>query len=573
MNDLLTTSVALLPILIVVLVGNFKSDRFVIVTTLFLAAIAGLIALGVLLADNDVLITSKSVRTLWFAMVCMAIFFGFRIRPSRTQLLKNSIPTLILGYSGFVSYLYPYFKFGSIRAGAPFSNANNDLAIYIISADNFIHAGFKEFSRVVSYQAGALAKFEVSGAASTLGSVTQLLDKPVWRSTNTTMMFVVGLTSIVLFLILISWGMKPIAASIISVIATNATYSRLPQQNYFLSQAISRLCLLLVLLGIIVMFKHSRFSHFIAGAVAVFFGTILSLTTYPAGSISSGMVLLILLIAYGIMALIRRDGYRQILRILVVVGSCIGLALLLLRHRWSLIQSNVSLYSRANVTGWPAPTTDVGNWIGLPALENLKLLNIPITTFVVMSVLILMYRSIKNRTMEMVPPLLLVGILISHVLLSIMLGSSTYQVWKYLATIQPLIVGCALITIFSLFQNNSYVLRTTGYSALIAILLGHAWVGTGMYKSFIQIPTMELETAAKNPRIKTPNLLIGLNPYLETMIAPVILDIHDSIYVSATYLGPESPTSDHCVLRRKTEATTGLEVSRLLILTPASSCP
>ena len=52
--------------------------------------------------------------------------------------------------SAFVVWLYPYLRFPAIRQEAPFSDRNNDLAIYVVRGDNFLHAGFREFGRVVN---------------------------------------------------------------------------------------------------------------------------------------------------------------------------------------------------------------------------------------------------------------------------------------------------------------------------------------------------------------------------------------------------------------------------------------
>ncbi|MEY3493370.1 MAG: hypothetical protein RL413_788 [Actinomycetota bacterium] len=83
---------------------------------------------------------------------------------------------------------------------------------------------------------------------------------------------------------------------------------------------------------------------------------------------------------------------------------------------------------------------------------------------------------------------------------------------------------------------------------------------------------MELEIAAHDRRIDRANLLVSLNPYLETMIAPVILDLNQAIYASDTYLGPGTIDPTRCTLVRGKKVTEGVQVTRSLQLRPIEIC-
>lgn len=127
------------------------------------------ISVGVLMAHQEILWTSWNSRLLWAFGVVLCVFIARPFKNSPGQWLQSLQElglhvALVLG--SVIPVAFPYLTNGSIGHGAPFSNSNNDLAIYIISGDNFQHRGFAEFSRVVSYQAGAMANFEVAGAAS-----------------------------------------------------------------------------------------------------------------------------------------------------------------------------------------------------------------------------------------------------------------------------------------------------------------------------------------------------------------------------------------------------------------------
>ena len=106
---------------------------------------------------------------------------------------------------------------------------------------------------------------------------------------------------------------------------------------------------------------------------------------------------------------------------------------------------------------------------------------------------------------------------------------------------------------------------------LIALVGINVIRSSDTYRSNIQFPSMELEVASKNQITRTPNLLIRMNPYLETMIAPVILDLHDALYASDTYLGPASPDDPRCAISRAKNALS-VEVAKGLYVGPIEAC-
>jgi hypothetical protein len=109
---------------------------------------------------------------------------------------------------------------------------------------------------------------------------------------------------------------------------------------------------------------------------------------------------------------------------------------------------------------------------------------------------------------------------------------------------------------------------TIGLIALVGINIVRS---SDTYRSNIQFPSMELEVASKNPITRTPNLLIRLDPYLETMIAPVILNLHDALYASDTYLGPASPDDPRCAISHIMDAAS-LKVARDLYFGSVEAC-
>jgi hypothetical protein len=355
----------------------------------------------------------------------------------------------------------------------------------------------------------------------------------------------------------------------------SASYARLPQQNYFLSQIISRLALVLALIGVDQVMRRDNRTHQVVGSFVIAIATWLSMVSYPAGSISSAAVLIGVVGAYFLsMWFSKTISFVSLKKLLVIVVS-FALPLPLLLGRWSLITSNVSLYSKTNITGWPAPTSSISEWIGVSQFAD-RWIAVLITSLILAMIVLSLIRFRSTQQQEAYLGLfILLSIASAYLLLAISLGHDAYQVWKFLATVQPLALCGLLVFVVSSLKNQTvingkYMVRGTamGVIALVGINVVRS---SDTYRSNIQFPSMELEVASKNQITRTPNLLIRMNPYLETMIAPVILDLHDALYASDTYLGPGSPDDPRCAISR-TKNASSVEVAKGLYVGPIEAC-
>jgi len=578
MHDLFLALLILLPIGIVGLKGP-ENAQIPAVISVSLAISS--IPIGVLMAHQEILWTPWNSRILWILGVITCAFIARPTKNAPIQWLQSLRElgihaALIVG--SVVPIAFPYLTNGSIGHGAPFSNTNNDLAIYIISGDNFQHRGFAEFGRIVSYQAGAMANFEVAGAASWVAWLSRLTGLPTWRSTNIAMLLIVAVTAILLYHITQLFVSSRTVSLLAALLAMWLPFSRLAQQNYFLSQAISRLCLVFAVYGVILIWKRQRI-----GTVAIFIATISSLVTYPAGSVSALIVLLTVAFALAISELtstrLIKDQLRPI--VLFLVSLVIGIAIV--KGRWTVIWGNIKWYSKPGVTGWSMSTRDFSTWFGIPNAAQgfqFQLIAFLMLGLLVVSCFYLVVNSMRRRSQELSGVMILAVMLFSYLVLSVKIGSSTYQSWKFLVTAQPLISVFGLISVYQAVKHVSqqFVWNTKvafGISVLLiaGLLSYNGYQSRLMYTDNYQVPTMELEQAAKSAELRQhPNLLIQLNPYLETMIAPVILDIHDAVYATDTYLGAATGNDALCTLKRKTGSPNEISVSPNLVISPAVAC-
>ncbi|MEI6198894.1 MAG: hypothetical protein WCP83_03050 [Actinomycetota bacterium] len=576
MSDAIYLLIALLPIVLAIAVDECSENSTFIFTISCISGFVFLIALQVFLAEHDILVGRWFIVSLW---ILSLVIPGRKIFHHARAKTKQIVRTFLLGFSLLISafsvWLYPYLRFPSVRHGAPFSNGNNDLAIYVVSGDNFLHRGLQEFGRVVSYFVGRTLNFEGPGSSSLIATVARFTQQSVWRTSNLAMLIVIALTTCCLYVLLRRWSMPILIAMPAAVWMMSASYARLPQQNFFLSQAISRLALILAVIGIDLVIREHDTAQHVRGGVAIAVATWISFVTYPAGTISSGVVLLGLLGGYFLSSWISTATPRVSFKRFVIVGASFLIPIPILLGRWSLVTANVSRYSKTGVSGWPASTSSFAQWIGVsPFLTTwvADLISAVIVAFII-------YSLIRLRKTDQ--PETFLGLLIFFTIaccycaLALKLGSDAYQVWKFLATAQPLALSGLLVFVTNVVRKQNFPQVNYVVHVLVVGLMGLIGINVirsaDTYRTVTQLPSMELETAAKNPLVRSPNLLIRLDPYLETMIAPIILNLHDSLYASDTYLAPALPADSRCTISH-TKGASSVEVAKGLYVGPLESC-
>lgn len=540
------------------------------------AVLSTVISGQVYLAEYDILIPSSVVRVLWIVGVVLLLPPAlWLVARDWRRVGKGMVLSAFVSMGAFLPWFEPLKRHSSVFFGAPFSNSNNDLAIYIVSADNFINAGFREFGRVLGYQAGALANFEVAGSSSMIGLLAKLTGAPVWRVVTLAMLMVLLVTASCIFCIARILNLSLHNSVLVAVFSVIAPWSIKIPQNFFLSQAISRMALAIALLSIAHLFRCETRGAVVTCLVGIWSSVWLSLVTYPSGTVVATLVAGLMtpaLLAGPWITCTRAERGVLVRRLLLAGGAVLAVTPFVI-NRWSLITSNVSLYSRENVTGWEDSTNSLLEFLGLP----MKTLGGWTFAFaMLLLVLGLAFGSLRQTHFKLnllVALLVLMAVLSVYLLVVSRVGLSAYQTWKTLATIQifiPVVIGLML-------EALRPYLRAFGRYGLIAGVLTGAvvWnthVGGDTYRFSTQLPSMELENAAKDVRLAQENLFVGLRPYLETMIAPVILDLQGAVYASDSYLGPGSIDPNRCTLVRGKRRDDAVQLTPNLQLRPKSVC-
>lgn len=565
-----------LPILIALVAYFISASNGTWTVILVLSGTNLAICTQVWLAEHEVLVDDLLVKTLWISSVIGLLVVTARQLPRRQKLGWEAVAsTAILFASPFLAWTQPMWRHRSVLFGAPFSNSNNDLAIYVVSSDNFLHAGFREFGRVVGYQAGALTNFEVAGSSSATALISKLTGAPVWRVSTLVMLLVLLMTVTALFLLGRLLSLRPVIAAMVAALGIVGPWSVQVQQNFFLSQAVSRMALVVGLVSVLQIFLgESRFSV-LAGSLGFMSAIWVSLVTYPSGSIVSGAIL------FGVVPVVwfafrrseRTYTCRRLSERSLVVLASSAAVVPLVENRWSLIASNVSLYSRANVTGWSNPTDSIWQLLLIPirGAGGVPLLVIVSITLLVFGIRVARQREPSGQLL--VSTGLLLGLSLTYALVVTRVGISAYQAWKTLATLQVLIPVLIVCVVFHhTVQTNKSVAPRVFLVLLPVLLAWNAYRAGDTYRFATQLPTMELEQIANRLEIQRDGLLIGLHPYLETMIAPVILNLHGTVYASDSYLGPGSVDPARCALVRGKAHSNAIQLSRSLQLSPKEVC-
>ena len=488
---------------------------------------------------------------------------------------RSVLICMMLFIGAALPWLYPMMEFPQTLFGAPFANSNNDLAIYIVSADNFINSGFNEFGRVVGYQAGQLANFEVAGSSSFITLVTHISGAPVWRVTTLAMLVVLIVTVIATYELGRTLNLPVIPSLLAAIIGHLAPWSVTIAQNFFFSQAIARLTLIAALLAIAKLVRARSVHQTISALVLVWASIWLSLVTYPSGSIVS-LVFGALLTPALLIQQIHKEGQAvrpELLRLIALLIFPVVLVFPFIIDRLSLISSNISWYSRANITGWPTRTDNLVDFLGISTAIGDSFITFAIGLAVLGAVSFTAYVFSPRRIDVLTGVLLITGALLVFIIVGTRVGFSTYQTWKTLATIQFIVpVGIALIITSTMALLSSRIVLGVSLIAVVLLVVWNTNAASKTYRFATQLPTMELENASSDRRLPRSELLIALNPYLETMIAPVILDVKNAIYATDTYLGPGSIDPMRCALVRGRDEGNSVQLTRSLQLIPADAC-
>jgi hypothetical protein len=448
---------------------------------------------------------------------------------------------------------WPVFKNSALPNGlTAFTNANNDLSVYSHYADNIANSGFKEFGRVSSRAAGAMAINDHTGDSAFFGLSGRLLRVEVWSVGIPVIIFVSAITVITLASLLRKVaGTGTVVSIVIALWACTGPITGTVQANYFLGQAFCR-AVLFGLVATLFAFESATTRLWLQSFV-IALGISACLLMYPSGALVNAVLLASLsCLVVGLKSL-HKHSKSEFLAMTrhYVLPVVIGLvsSIVLIAPRFDRTLDSIRFYLKAGITGWPLPTwkPEILSNLGFTDLASLsRYWKIYLLVFVCLIVLAA-FRSVHLSVDWAVVVTLFVIPVISYAYFAVTQGSTTYQTWKILGIVQPLAVGVLLglgIKALSSFKLNASASTQKFLTSFgLTVALAFTFLGIDMnqahFRSVTQIIPESLSVLRDKVEVPEGQVLgIRLNPYFETMIAPMVLNLHQVVWSSDTYAGP-----------------------------------
>lgn len=454
---------------------------------------------------------------------------------------------------GALLIYWPVFKNPSLPKGiTAFTNANNDLATYAHYADNISHAGFSEFWRVAGRSAGAMSKNDHTGDSAFLAIAGRLLRLESWAAGIPVIVYVVTLTAVALAALLhLVLRLPSFLCVVIGFWACSGPITGTVQANYFLGQGFCR-ALLFGLLAVVVLPNCTHLGR--TGRVwMISLCMSAGILIYASGALMTAGILLAFSISRSTLVWLvqikKTDASQRSFAGVVELAGGLAIAVLLILPRLSLTLENIRFYLKAGITGWPLPTwkPEILSNLGSTQLASLshhwKVFFFVFGLLVILSLARRVYRYVDVTSAVC---LLLVGTS-AYIFFVITQGSTTYQTWKILGIVQPIVVGVFFglgikFVAKSRTSASSQVTKMRFFASLI-VTISFACLAINVnqahFRSVTQIIPEALSTHRNQIEIPQGAVLgIRLNPYFETMITPMVLNLRQVVWSSDTYGGP-----------------------------------
>ena len=482
-----------------------------------------------------------------------------------------------------------------------FSNDNNDVAIYLMQADNVRATGFGNLDRIAYNQAGDWAKGDHTGASTLYSLLSTVARLTVTEAAIPVIAAVVAVTALLLARLAMMLGLKSVVlVGVCAAWAISAPFSAVIQTNYFLGQIVSRALLvaLVVAAGVLVLAER-REGLAVVTLAPVALLTAAGLVTYPAGHIPAlgGASLIVCGLA---VSHVRSTSWREQSVRVLLVGAAMIVGAVLVLPRWRIITDTIRLYSTENITGWPRQTLDVRVLLGLPgglsrpisvwaALACAGLIAL-LVTGVIAIVRQHSWQAVVGPLSLVLAAALLYGVVVARS------SSTAYQAWKMAGTVQPLVIVGWCVLLASGLRWAASMLGAELRSLLRPVVLLPAviliaWTTIASQGGWTDVTRSQDLFDARHVRTEIvelggsdlvraqPELRIRLSDYFETMVTPAAANLYGTHLDSISYFGLPRPggtctLTDVRFLDSLAEVSTGpaLPVGKNLVLVPTPFC-
>ena len=473
----------------------------------------------------------------------------FKVRHPRV--LLSDVLTAVTSFILFVIHADDLLARGTLSI----ASANNDVAAYVAVTDHLARSGFDTAGPISGVDLGRVAEVDVNGAYSYLFSAHWVLDRPYFQLVLGCLAVASILVAQALGRLLCRWTQLPVVAVVAVAVLPQTTflYSYISSM-YFLSQLLG-LAFAITMIEIATRPYEGRqgFGMSAAALAAMFAGLVL---TYPHMAF-----LLPPIVAVVIVASHGRD-WRAFLWGILRLGTGAAIGLLVMLPRTKVAIDRLLLLKDVEA-GWPLD--GVLPWGMVGAQE--RFVNTVSAVTIVGSVLVVGVSFVASawlmhRDEDPWPrafAVLLAACLASYAAFYFLRGGPTYEQWKWVSFVQPLIVAAIFAPVFDALARRLPYRHGVLPIGLLAIVVVVNMNRSVPYTSSVALQTnwvsFELGTLGENAAFDgVESVNIDLAPYWESMWAADAL-FPRPVYIQAvSYYTPSAPVGDWTLTRRQPAA-------------------
>jgi hypothetical protein len=494
------------------------------------------------------------------AVVALAITFRTdREAGRRTDRRRLTIAAGALGGAALVIGL----NFSTVLALPNLETAdtgNNDAAAYALVADHAAQSSFSDPGSIVGYDLGEQARTNAFGSTVLVGSFSSVTDVPAYK-VNEVVLFTLSALAVFSLALLVNELLEGRAAVAVAVgVATACTLLfTFVATLFFLGQLMAMSVLpLLAVVGLRAAERHNRSARLrLMGSAAILF--LILLSHYAQMAFLAPPVLVPALLLASSSSRLRMRELRERLRAIAVVFVGGFLVAAVVVPIWIYQGVKVALFQKDAVAGFPLPGFLPVELFGFmrqtnPQPSAARVVWSAVLLFLVGLASLVAWRSERRVVRFCVA--MTVAVLVSYAAVYRFEGGPSYQQWKWITFLQPMLVGVGLTTVvlgLGIILARHWSPRTVVGLTVAAVLLYGVVVSTntgdGVATALrdrrqFAVTTPEQADLSTNPAFDDVSALnVDLSPYWDTMWAAYFLQDKTLRLQSVSYypLAPVEP--------------------------------
>jgi hypothetical protein len=486
------------------------------------------------------------------ALAATAVFEGWRPVRALFAIRHGRAATIdaLTAAASFVVFLVHQDDLLS-RGTLSISSPNNDVAAYVAVADHLRHAGFATVGSISGVDLGHVARTDVYGAYSFLTGARWVLDRPGFQLALAGLAVATILVAQSLGRLLGRWTAMPVPLVVgVAVLPQTTFLFSYVTAMYFLSQLLG-----LAFAVVMVDVATQRDTERADSGWRFHLAQVLALAGLSAGLVLTypHMVFLLPPIVAAVVAVQHGRRWRAAVHSLVLYSAGVALGLIVMLPR-TIVAVDRLLYLSGVKAGWP-----LAGVLPIGLLGEQESFDGTVSAFtIVASVLVIgvslaaSWRLVRRGEGDSwIGPavVLLAGSMVSYAAFYFLRGGPTYEQWKWISFLQPLVVAMIVAPVLAWAHRRFGSMGARAAGALLVVLVVANMNRSVPFSSEIGRSTnfvsLELGTLGDDPALAdVDEVNIDLSPYWESMWAANAVAPRTAFIQALTYYAPAGPAAE-----------------------------